>query len=232
MNASNPLLLDRDIRQRQIIPPARLSRCHAAVIGVGAIGRQVALQLAAIGIARLDLVDPDMVGTENLACQAYWEADVGQTKVEATAAACRLINPAVRLELYAERFCRWSTKSLAAFADAAIHPVVFCCVDSIATRQLIWDSVRSAASFFVDGRMSAEVIRVLAAIEPSLDGYYATTLFAPEQAQAGSCTAKSTIYTASIAAGLMLSGFTRWLRQLPVDRDLCLNLLSSELSVA
>jgi len=79
--------------------------------------------------------------------------------------------------------------------------------------------------------MSAEVIRVLAAENPATDRYYATTLFQPEQAYAGSGTAKSTIYTASIAAGLMLAQFTRWLRGLPVDPDLTLNLLASELTV-
>lgn len=80
--------------------------------------------------------------------------------------------------------------------------------------------------------MSAEVVRVLAAGKPPVDTYYATTLFAAEQAYAGSCTAKSTIYSASIAAGLMLGQFTRWLRGMPVDPDLTLNLLSTELTVA
>ena len=46
------------------------------------------------------------------------------------------------------------------------------------------------------------------------------------------CTAKSTIYTANIAAGLMLHQFTRWLRGLPVERDLMLNLLAGELAIA
>jgi sulfur carrier protein ThiS adenylyltransferase len=82
---------------------------------------------------------------------------------------------------------------------------------------------------FVDGRMSAEVIRVLAADRPASDSYYATMLFAEAEAFAGSCTAKSTVYTASIAAGLMLSQFTRWLRELPVDRDTSLNLLAGEM---
>jgi molybdopterin-synthase adenylyltransferase len=58
-----------------------------------------------------------------------------------------------------------------------------------------------------------------------------TTLFDQAAAQRGSCTSKSTIYTASIAAGLMVHQFTRWLRRLPVDADLSLNLLSSELVV-
>ena len=111
------------------------------------------------------------------------------------------------------------------------EPIIFCCVDSIVTRRMIWESVRSAASFFVDGRMSTEVLRVLAVNDPAVDDYYQRTLFAAEQAYTGACTARSTIYTASIAAGLMVHQFAKWLRRLPVDADLVLNLLAAELTV-
>src|SRR5712691_9020863 len=50
---------DRDIRQPSIVPPERLAACPAIIIGVGAIGRQVALQLAALGMPRLTLFDDD-----------------------------------------------------------------------------------------------------------------------------------------------------------------------------
>jgi sulfur carrier protein ThiS adenylyltransferase len=59
--------------------------------------------------------------------------------------------------------------------------------------------------------------------------YYPSTLFAQSDAQPGRCTARSTIYAAGIAAGLMVHQFTRWLRRLPVDRDSSLNLLAGEL---
>jgi len=39
----------RFVRQRELVPADRLSEITATVIGVGAIGRQVALQLAAVG---------------------------------------------------------------------------------------------------------------------------------------------------------------------------------------
>ncbi len=61
--------------------------------------------------------------------------------------------------------------------------------------------------------------------------YYPKTLFAQALAQQGRCTSQSTIYAAGIAAGLMLHQFTRWLRQLPLDRDISLNLLAGEWSV-
>jgi sulfur carrier protein ThiS adenylyltransferase len=224
-----PNLADRDIRQRQIVPPQKLAACHAVVIGVGAIGRQVALALAAMGAGSLELFDHDTVGVENLACQGYWPENLGRLKVDATAQACRLIHADLPLVMHPERFRRSVARAL---AQTDKELAVFCCVDSISTRGMVWEAVKPHAGCFVDGRMSAEVIRVLASDKPSTDGYYTTTLFEESQAYAGACTAKSTIYTANIAAGLMLGQFTRWLRAMPVERDVLLNLLSMELAVA
>lgn len=67
---------ERGLRQRDILPPDRLADCTATVIGVGAIGRQVALQLAAIGIPRMQLIDHDAVEPVNLSAQGYLERDV------------------------------------------------------------------------------------------------------------------------------------------------------------
>ncbi len=231
MTFTIPAYADRDVRQREIVPPGRLAVCAAVVVGVGAIGRQVALQLAAVGVPALELVDHDAVGVENLAPQAYWPADVGRPKVTATAELCRCVNPELSVFVHAERFRRSLVRELAAFGDPDVRTAVFCCVDSMAARTLLWESVRERAAFWADGRMAAEVVRVLASPDPAADVAYPRTLFADAQAYAGSCTAKSTVYTASIAAGLMLGQFTRWLRGLPVDPDLTLNLLSSELTV-
>jgi hypothetical protein len=110
--------------------------------------------------------------------------------------------------------------------------VVFDCVDKIDVRRLIWEAVKNAASFYVDGRMSAEVLRVLTVCDSVSREHYPTTLFRTDEAFVGPCTAKTTIYCANIAAGLMLAQFTKYLRQLPLEPDLQLNLLASELNVA
>src|SRR5262245_20315788 len=218
---------DRDARQRDLVPPARLSLCHALVVGVGAVGRQVALQLAAVGVPALTLIDHDAVGEENLAPQGYWPEDLGKPKATVTSALCRRVNPEAEVHPIAERFKR----SAAGVYGACAHLVAFACVDSIETRWLLWEALRHRAALFLDGRMSAEVVRVLAADFPVTDAYYATTLFPAAEAHAGPCTAKSTIYAASIAAGLLVGQFARWLRGLPVEPDLTLNLLASELTV-
>jgi sulfur carrier protein ThiS adenylyltransferase len=51
---------ERDLRQREIVSPERLAACRATVVGVGAIDRQVALQLAAMGVPRPELIDPEV----------------------------------------------------------------------------------------------------------------------------------------------------------------------------
>ena len=214
---------DRDLRQRGLVPPEALATCRAAVIGVGAIGRQVALQLAAMGVAWLQLIDHDTVEAVNLAPQGYFESDLGHAKVEATGALCRKLNSQVDLHLTKERFRR---------SMPEIGDVVFCCVDSIETRRLIWESVRDRVRFWCDGRVSAEVLRVLTAADSTSRRHYPTTLFAAGEAFRGACTAKSTVYCANIAAGLMVAQFAKWLRHLPVDADLTLNLLAGEWSVS
>jgi sulfur carrier protein ThiS adenylyltransferase len=211
---------ERFSRQQDLVPMERLSVCKATVVGVGAIGRQVALQLAAMGIPWLELVDFDIVEESNLASQGYLEEDLGKMKVEATANLCHRINRNLEVHPVVDRFKR----------SMEVGNAVFVCVDRIDTRRLIWEAAKNKVDFFADGRMAAEVLRVLVACDAASRKHYPTTLFAAEEAYAGSCTAKTTIYCANVAAGLMLTQFAKWLRRLPVDPDLSLNLLACEMS--
>lgn len=212
---------ERYSRQTDIVPRDRILDCKATVIGVGAIGRQVAIQLTAIGVQHLTLVDFDTVEESNLASQGYFEDDLKRPKTQATADVCHQINPMLELYTVEERFKR----------SMDVGNCIFCCVDSIDTRKHIWDAVKDKVNFFVDGRMSAEVLRIITACDIPSRKYYPATLFAAEEAHAGPCTAKATIYCANIAAGFMLTQFTKYLRMIPVDADLQVNLLASEISV-
>ncbi len=212
---------ERYSRQADIVPRERILDCKATVIGVGAIGRQVAIQLTAIGVPVLHLVDFDSVDISNLTTQGYMQKDIGQPKVDATAEFCRQINHDLQVEVVLDKFKR----------STPVGNIVFCCVDSIVARKHIWDAIKDKVNFFVDGRMSAEVLRVITACDEQSRGYYPKTLFTAEQAHAGPCTAKSTIYCANIAAGFMLAQFTKYLRLIPVDPDIQVNLLASEINV-
>ena len=213
---------DRFVRQQELVPQDRLATVTATVIGVGAIGHQVALQLAGIGVLRLQLIDFDSVDLSNITTQGYLADDVGHLKVQATAAAITRLDPAIMVEIKPDRYR----------PRIATGQAVFCCVDSISARSAIWRSCGAKSPFFADGRMLGEVLRVLTVAEDVGRGHYPTTLFAQAEAQPGRCTARSTIYAANIAAGLMVHQFTRWLRNVPVDLDISLNLLAGEWSVS
>ena len=206
-------------RQQELVPQTRLENLAVTVIGMGSIGRQVALQLAAIGVRRLQVVDFDRVDASNVTTQGFAAAEVGQLKVHAVEQAVRVIDPQIVVEPIADRFR----------PTQSVGEAVFCCVDSIAARAAICRSVRHRIRFWVDGRMLGEVIRVLAAADRADWTHYASTLFPEAEAQVGRCTAQSTIYAASIAAGFMVHQFTRWLRGLPVELAMTLNLLAGEL---
>jgi hypothetical protein len=212
---------NRFSRQDDLVPQVALAGLKATVIGVGAVGRQVALQLAALGARRIQVVDFDTVELSNVTTQAYLSTDIGQRKVDATAAAMRLIDESVQIETVFDRYR----------PALEIGSAVFCCVDSISARSSIWRSAGHRCRFWTDGRMLGEVVRVLSVADEKGRDHYPTTLFPQSEAQPGRCTARSTIYAASINAGLMLHQFTRWLRRLPIDPDIGINLLASELIV-
>jgi molybdopterin-synthase adenylyltransferase len=219
---SSAISKDRFSRQQDLVPSERLAELTITVIGVGAIGRQVALQLAAIGARRMQLVDFDHVDESNITTQGYLAEDVGVPKVSALARSISKLDGSIQLDIVQDRFRPM----------ICVGQAVFCCVDSIETRAAIWRSVSRRAEFWADGRMLGEAIRVLVATDEAGRRHYPATLFAGSEAQPGRCTARSTIYSANIAAGLMVHQFVRWLRGQPTDQDLSLNLLASELMVA
>ena len=210
--------IDRFARQSGIVPADRLQGVTATVIGVGAIGRQVAIQLAAIGTPRIQLIDFDHVDVTNTTTQGYRYHEIGRAKPLACAEAIREVDPAIEVTLVEDRF-RPRQK---------IGNAVFCCVDSIAARAAIWRTVEGGVAFWVDGRMLGEVIRVFGVMDVPTSNHYARTLFRASEAQRGTCTSRSTIYAAGIAAGLMVHQFTRWLRDIPIDPDTTINLLAGE----
>lgn len=211
---------DRFGRQRDLVPQARLAGLCVTVVGAGAIGRQVALQLAALGARRLELVDFDAVDATNVTTQGYRAGDVGVLKVEALAADLRQLDAELDVAIVADR---WRPRR-------PLGDVAFCCVDRISTRAAIWRGGGVRTAFWADGRLRGDTVRVLTAGDAATRARYEQSLFPQAEAQMGACTAGGTIYAAAVAAGLLIAQFVRWLRGQPTASDLTLNLLADELA--
>ena len=213
---------DRFARQGALVPRERTAALGVTIIGVGAVGRQAALQLASLGVGRLQLIDFDRVELTNVTTQGYRARNLGELKVAATAAAVAEIDAGVEVEGVVDRYR----------PQRSVNEAVFCCVDSISARAAIWKGLASRCAFWADARMRGEVIRVLAAADETDRAAYGRTLFPQAEAQAGACAAQGVIYGAAIAAGLMVHQLARWLREAPLERDVTLNLWAGEWNVA
>ena len=80
---------------------ARLQAAHVLVVGAGALGNEIAKNLALVGVGSIDIVDMDRIEHTNLArCALFRDADEGRMKAEALADAVMALNPEVRARAF------------------------------------------------------------------------------------------------------------------------------------
>ena len=75
----------------------RIRRSKVAIIGLGAVGSQIAIHLVRLGIGALVLMDPDTVDLSNLHRQSYFEQDIGCHKATQLKERLKEVNPGVEV---------------------------------------------------------------------------------------------------------------------------------------
>ncbi|SDG78824.1 adenylyltransferase and sulfurtransferase [Sinosporangium album] len=125
----------------------RLASSSAVVIGMGALGSEVARMLAQSGVGHLVLCDGDTVSESNLnRGSLYGATDVGMAKVDAAAAHLSAINPGVHVDPRPT----WSScgVGLSELRDA---DAVLSCLDSRAARVELARRCNLAGAAMLDG---------------------------------------------------------------------------------
>lgn len=111
----------------------RILNGHALVVGAGGLGSPAAMYLAAAGVGRLTIVDPDDVDLTNLQRQiAHHTRSVGQPKVQSMQQTLRAINPDVIVHAVQGRADATTLPAWVAAAD-----VVLDCCDNFKTRHAV-----------------------------------------------------------------------------------------------
>jgi molybdopterin-synthase adenylyltransferase len=114
----------------------KLRNAKVCVVGVGGIGNPVVMQLTAMGIGKLKIVDRDVVEISNLHRQhLYSEKDIGKVKVEVAAERLRAINPAVEIEAAPLSVTKYTAENIIAGFDIVIDAL-----DSIDARYFLNDA--------------------------------------------------------------------------------------------
>jgi len=112
---------------------SKLLASHVLLVGAGGLGAPVSLYLAASGVGKLTICDPDDVDLTNLQRQIIHFTDsVGRRKVESARDTLARINPETVVKTVAERVAGERLESLVKSADLVIDAT-----DNFTTRHAI-----------------------------------------------------------------------------------------------
>ncbi len=184
---------------RRVRSRSGASDCRATVVGLGAVGRQTARLLAALGVQSLQLADPRIVARRKQKAEAYEFTDIGRMRAHATAAVCHQIDPTIEVNAVTKR----SLKGI------DLSDAVFCCPATASlTRQLSGAAsrrVRFVASCRVMG--TAAHLDFGLGITPIRDWLKSQSSDPVTRIQIASAEQP---HVASIAAGLLVGEFVRF----------------------
>ena len=171
----------------------------AMVVGLGGVGRQAAVQLAALGVPRLHLVDARTIARTTHATEGYPFEDVGRLRAHATAHMCHKINP--QLEIHA------IPKRPLTGVDAG--DAVFCCPGTPGIRRSLRQSLRPnvvvARCNVVGYKLRLDFARGVSVVAGRL-GWRAASVADKRSARRPAVP----IYFATVAAGLLVAQFIRF----------------------
>lgn len=186
---------DHLTRQVDILPTKYLNE-KITIIGAGAIGSFTALSLAKMGFEYLTVIDYDKIDIENMNCQFYRFKDIGSQKVDALQALIKDFTN-VEIETINDKY-----------NNTVFDGIVIIAVDNMLTRKDIYNTFIKKGyntKLVIDSRMSVEtaLIYTYKPMVKSDHEIYAKSLYSDKEAVQERCTAKSTMYTACILAGLI-----------------------------
>ncbi len=129
----------------------RLLRSAVLLVGLGGLGSAVAPALAAAGVGRIGLADPDTVGESNLQRQTlYTERQIGQPKCEAARERLAALSSHTLYDLHAEGITPENARRIIAGYDLVID-----CCDNFPTRYLLDDVCVACGKPWVHGAIGA-----------------------------------------------------------------------------
>lgn len=177
-------------RQKDIIP-LEVMNTPITVIGAGAVGSHTVMSLARMGFCNITLYDGDNVDDVNFNNQGYFLNQMGCNK--ATATASNVYNAiGINIKAIPKMFC--------ADDKIPLDTILISAVDSMSARKMIYVSTNTP--WLIDPRMAAEKA-LLHVVNRYSKHSYEKTLHTDENSMRENCTAKATIYCASLLSGLV-----------------------------
>ena len=187
-------------RHFKIFDPRHFPNLDIHVIGCGATGSKIAIELAKLGVQRLHLWDFDSVEQHNIANQHYVVTDIGKPKVEALAAhitASTGLVPSVHNERVTGR--------------TQLDGAVFLLTDTMSSRKEIFEGAikyRFGVKLMIETRMSAKGGRIYTVepTDPDQISFWEGRWYPDEDAGESLCGSSTTVG----ATASMVSAYAVW----------------------
>jgi len=193
------------LRHLSVFSPDSFGKKRVDVIGAGATGSKVVLDLAKLGVENIHVWDFDKVEEHNIANQAFGNADIGKPKVEALSEIVKSLT-GTAITAHNERVD----------GSQELGEVVFLLTDTMASRKEIWEAglkLKLRTMLLVETRLGPDCGRVytLSPNRPREIKAWEATLCKDEEAQVSACGASITVGpTAGIIASLAVWQMVRW----------------------
>lgn len=194
------------VRHMKVFSPGAFGTRRIDVIGVGATGSWLVLQLAKLGIgANIHVWDKDTVADHNLANQFFGPNDVGKPKVEALAGWVSLQTGTDIVQ-----HNDWYN------GQSQLGEVVFLLTDTMKSRKLIWEKAiryKPLTKLMIETRMDADNGRIytINPIDPAQVAGWEAAWYDDPPVNPSVCGARITVgSTANMLASYATWQFMRW----------------------
>lgn len=177
------------------LPPIR----QATIIGLDGIGRQVALQLASLGVRRLQLVDARVVTRRVQRRDGNAYEDIGRPMVHATAHTCHQLNPKLEIEIVQQHSLR----------DLDLGDLLVCSSGSAALRRSLQELAADDTLVLARCLVRGPVIHIALMRTPDSLAVW------PDEGGGSHRPRQVPIHIATLAAGLLV---TEYMRFAPTDQ--------------
>lgn len=184
------------------------------IIGVGATGSFVAMQIARMGVPVLNIYDFDDVEIHNIPNQYYDTEDIGKLKIDALDEKLHKINPDITVNK--------SNAKVTAEDISKMEGYVFLLVDSMKVRKELWEAAKNNPNIINvwESRLGSDQARVYSLpIEEGKDySKYEQDFYDDDNAEVSACGTSITVLPIVLqTASLMIVQFIDLVMDNPVE---------------
>jgi hypothetical protein len=194
------------IRHFGVFNPDKHEAQKIHIIGAGATGSKVVMELAKLGLKEIHVWDYDKVESHNIPNQIFGLQHIGMKKVDALK---EVVNQFTGVSIHTH-----DAKVTGENED--LSGVIFLLTDTMASRKEIWDNAiryKMNVQVMIETRMGVDNGRIytIKPTDPKQVRFWESTLVADDVAEVSACGASVSVGpTASILSGYAVWQYIRW----------------------